>query len=141
MWSTSRVAEACPPFERAAEGRLRQAAIDLEARVQTGWERLEPRRQLRSVVDRVDEAIRACEEAHLRQLHEVNDELAAHAREVFVEALPVLECATGDPARPPTPVPAVPRRIDHLMDLLWSLQERTFDALAPWRRELALHDE
>jgi hypothetical protein len=108
-------------------------------RVHHGWERREPRRLLRCLVTRVDDIIRACEEAHLRQQREAGDDLAAHARGVLVEArrlLPGYDRSVLHGADR-----GLPERIDEVMDLLWSVQDQAFDALAPWRRELAIRDE
>jgi hypothetical protein len=121
----------------AEPGLLSRTRDHIEERLERERRALEPRRQLRSLVDRVDDAIFACEEAHLGHLEEVTDDLAARARDVYRQAWTVL-AHTGDNTTLAVDVAGpTPERIDQLMDRLWAIQESTFNALLPWRRRLA----
>lgn len=124
----------------AVQARFHRTRTEREAQLQEEASELEPRRRLRRLVERLDFAIAACENAHLQRRLDVSDELATRAREAFVAARSLLPPAAAE-AELPADAAAwiVPARIDQLMDRLWTLQAAAFDALLPWRREL--HDE
>jgi hypothetical protein len=106
---------------------------DIEASARDAREAAEPRRRLRALVHRIDLLVAACERRHLERRSTVDAELAAEADGVLREIAEMLPGAGagGD----------VPAHTDQLMDLLWTLQERVFDALTPWRRTLAEDEE
>jgi hypothetical protein len=126
----------------AVETRFHRTCEERESQLREEASELEPQRRLRRLVDRLDAAIAACENAHLQRRMEVTDELAAHAHQVYGLARSLLPPTAAVPAAPASGGAAwpVPTRIDHLMDRLWTLQAAAFDALLPWRRELGEED-
>jgi hypothetical protein len=120
-------------------GLLKQTTTDLEQSLEQAVRESAPRCILRGLIDHIDEVIRACEETHLRGARQVTEELTTLAAGVQGHARMVIAGAAGPDALARSW--DVPGRIDQLMDWLWSLQEWTFDILAPWRRELEEADE
>jgi hypothetical protein len=98
------------------------------------------RRRVRSVVERIDEAIAACERAHLERRRDVGRDLAAQAEGVVAEVSSLgangIDVLGGVRVEGP-----LPTRVIDLMDRLWLLQERMFDVLAPSRRDLTAGDD
>jgi hypothetical protein len=106
---------------------------DIEASARDARAAGEPQRRLRALVHRIDLLVAACERRHLEGRSTVDDELATEADGILREAAEILPAGTADGD--------VPGHTDQLMDLLWTLQERVFDALTPWRRNLAEDEE
>ncbi len=118
-----------------------EQTVAIAKRVVDGEEmRSHTRRRVRALVERVDEAIAACERTHLDRLQDAGDDLVAQVEAVVTE-VQALRAAGLDllgGIRLEGPLPA---RVVDLMDRLWLLQERMFDVLAPSRRELLAGDE
>lgn len=123
---------------RCPRNRFSTASREMEARQQERLATMTARGQLRSLVDRLDGVIDACEDAHLRQIRFVTDQLAADAHAVYMYALSVLTHAGGARAERVvrTAERRAPKRIDDLMDHLWTVEETALDLLAPARHEI-----
>ena len=124
------------------EARFHRTREECESQLREEADERAPARRLRRLVERLDLAIAACENAHLERRPEVTDELAADAREVLRMARSLLPTTVAPGAAPLAGgVCIVPGRVDQLMDHLWTLQAAAFDALLPWRRELGDDEE
>lgn len=98
----------------------------------------EERQRLRRLVAEIDRVIQTCEETHLQRIKQVTPAIAeaygdvlAHAREDVgdlgeFEALRALEGIAR----------IQPRRIVHIMDAMWAVQEVVFDLMQPHRTRL-----
>ena len=94
--------------------------------------------RLRRLVERVDTAIEACEETHLQGIKEVPADLSARVQKVFTFARRAVRL-TGDGAALQSIDETLERRqlkITEVMDMLWTIQEITFDLMLPWRTDL-----
>jgi hypothetical protein len=96
------------------------------------------RRRLHRLVEEIDRVIQTCEETHLQRIKQITPAIAdmysralEHAREAVAD--------TGD-AETQRAVEAIsriqPRRIVHIMDAMWSVQEVVFDLMQPSRTRL-----
>ena len=98
----------------------------------------EERLRLRRLVEEIDHVIQTCEETHLQRVKQVTPAIAemhtrvlARAREDVgalgeFEALRALEGIAR----------IQPRRIVHVMDAMWAVQEVLFDLMQPHRTRL-----
>jgi hypothetical protein len=98
----------------------------------------EERLRLRRLVAEIDRVIQTCEETHLQRIKQITPAIAeayedvlAHAREDVgalgeFEALRALEGIAR----------IQPRRIVHIMDAMWAVQEVLFDLMQPHRTRL-----
>jgi hypothetical protein len=96
------------------------------------------RTRLRRLVERVDACIESCEETHLQGIKEVTPELAERAQKVFTFARRAVRIS-GDPNAALALEETLARRqlkITEVMDMLWTIQEITFDLMLPWRTDL-----
>ena len=96
------------------------------------------RTRLRRLVERVDAAIEACEETHLQGIKEVTPELAEQAHKVFTFARRAVRLSGIEEARIALEETLARRqvKITEIMDMLWTIQEITFDLMLPWRTDL-----
>jgi hypothetical protein len=118
-----------------------QQTVATARRVVDGAEaRTLARRRVRALVDRVDEAIAACERTHLDRRRDAPEELVACAEGVVAEVL-ALHAEGVDLLGGIRIDGRLPTRVVDLMDRLWLLQERMFDVLTPGRRDLLAGDE
>lgn len=127
--------------EEAATGSRFEQTVATARLIAEGAEmRSLTRRRVRSVVERIDEAIAACERAHLERRRDVGRDLAAQAEGVVAELSSLgangIDVLGGVRVEGP-----LPTRVIDLMDRLWLLQERMFDVLAPSRRDLIASDD
>jgi hypothetical protein len=96
------------------------------------------RRRLHRVVDEIDKVIQTCEETHLQRIKQITPPIAtmyADALEHAAEAI----AATGydDAERSIESISRIqPRRIVHIMDAMWAVQEVLFDLMQPSRQRL-----
>jgi hypothetical protein len=119
---------------RATESPLARALSEMEeaARRREG----DGAERSRSLIDRIDTAIAACEQVHLERRDEVTQELISRAREAAAEATSILP-PVGDRC-----LEAIITRVSsghavfvqELMEGLWETQALAFDLLMPSRR-------
>ena len=108
-----------------------------EARVRHRIDVVE-RTRLRRLVERVDACIATCEETHLQGIKEVTPDLAEHFLKVCTFARRAVRLS-GDRNAAVALEETLARRqlkITEIMDMLWTIQEITFDLMLPWRTEL-----
>ena len=117
---------------------IENATAELHAARREDLRDREERQRLRRLVAEIDRVIQTCEETHLQRVKQVTPAIAdayervlAHAREDVgalgeFEALRALEGI----ARMQT------RRIVHVMDAMWAVQEVLFDLMQPHRQRL-----
>jgi hypothetical protein len=96
------------------------------------------RRRLHRLVEEIDRVIQTCEETHLQRIKQITPAIAGmyaqaveHARE---------EVALIGDVEAERSVEAIariqPRRIVHIMDAMWAVQEVVFDLMQPSRTRL-----
>jgi hypothetical protein len=109
----------------------------IEARRRDLRDRAE-RRRLHRLVDETDRVIQTCEETHLQRIKQITPAIA----EMYGRALEhaVAEVAVAGDAEARRAVDSVvriqPRRIVHVMDAMWAVQEVLFDLMQPSRQRL-----
>jgi len=96
------------------------------------------RRRLQRLVGEIDQVIQTCEETHLQRIKQITPAIAdmyarslGHARELVADL--------GDAEAERTVESIVhlqPRRIVHVMDAMWGVQEVLFDLMQPSRQRL-----
>jgi hypothetical protein len=94
--------------------------------------------RLRRLVERVDRAIEACEETHLQGIKEVPPDLAGQVHRVFGFARRAVRLTGNERAIAAVDETLARRqlKITEVMDMLWTIQELTFDLMLPWRTNL-----
>jgi len=96
------------------------------------------RRRLHRLVAEIDHLIQTCEETHLQRVKQITPPIAdmyAHALEHAREEVALV----GDPEAQRSIEAIVriqPRRIVHVMDAMWAVQEVVFDLMQPSRQRL-----
>jgi hypothetical protein len=96
------------------------------------------RRRLHQLVEEIDKVIQTCEETHLQRVKQITPTIAAmYAR--ALEHAGELVSASGDheAERSIEGIMRIqPRRIVHIMDAMWAVQEVLFDLMQPSRTRL-----
>ena len=117
---------------------IENATADLIAARRQDLRDREERQRLRRLVGEIDRVIQTCEETHLQRIKQITPAIAeayagvlARAREDVgalgeFEALRTLEGIAR----------IQPRRIVHVMDAMWAVQEVLFDLMQPHRTRL-----
>lgn len=140
--ATGRLSIAAPgcTAARSSETQLliETATAELHAARRRDLRDREERQRLRRLVGEIDRVIQTCEETHLQRVKqvtpaiaEIHTEVLARAREDVgalgeFEALRALEGIAR----------IQPRRIVHVMDSMWAVQEVLFDLMQPHRTRL-----
>jgi hypothetical protein len=96
------------------------------------------RRRLHRLVAEIDRVIQTCEETHLQRIKQITPAIAG----LYADALEHTRDAVRDDgdAEAQRAVEAIsrmqPRRIVHVMDAMWAVQEVLFDLMQPQRTRL-----
>lgn len=117
---------------------IENATAELHAARRQDLQDRAERRRLHRLVEEIDRVIQTCEETHLQRIKQITPGIAGmyasaleHAREEVL--------ADGD-AEAQRAVEAIsriqPRRIVHVMDAMWAVQEVLFDLMQPSRQRL-----
>jgi hypothetical protein len=96
------------------------------------------RRRLHTAVDEIDRVIQTCEETHLQRIKQITPRIAGMYAQA-VEHAGEIVAATGDveAQRSMESISRIqPRRIVHIMDAMWAVQEVLFDLMQPSRTRL-----
>jgi hypothetical protein len=96
------------------------------------------RQRLRHLVEEIDRVIQLCEETHLQRVKQITPAIAeAHARAMARARADVAGMGELDALRSLEGIARMqPRRIVHIMDALWAVQEVLFDLMQPHRTRL-----
>lgn len=117
---------------------IENATAELHAaRRQDLQDRVE-RRRLHRLVEEIDRVIQTCEETHLQRVKQITPAIAGmyasaldHARET------VRDDGDAEAQRAVESIARMqPRRIVHVMDAMWAVQEVLFDLMQPHRQRL-----
>lgn len=96
------------------------------------------RRRMHRLVAEIDTVIQTCEETHLQRIKQITQAIAGMyttALDHAVEA--VHEAGDGEAVRAVESIARIqPRRIVHVMDAMWAVQEVLFDLMQPQRQRL-----
>jgi hypothetical protein len=96
------------------------------------------RRRLHRLVAEIDHVIQSCEETHLQRIKQITPPIAAMYAQALEHAREEVSAA-GD-AEAERSVESIariqPRRIVHVMDAMWAVQEVVFDLMQPSRQRL-----
>jgi hypothetical protein len=117
---------------------IENATAELHAARQRDLRDRGERRRLHRLVEEIDHVIQTCEETHLQRVKQITPAIAGlyaqaldHARDAVAGA--------GDPQaeRSIESLSLIqPRRIVHIMDAMWAVQEVLFDLMQPTRQRL-----
>jgi hypothetical protein len=96
------------------------------------------RHRLHQLVEEIDRVIQTCEETHLQRIKQITPNIAAmYARAVEHAGELVSESGDLEAERAIEQISRIqPRRIVHIMDAMWSVQEVLFDLMQPSRQRL-----
>jgi hypothetical protein len=117
---------------------IENATAELHAARQRDLRERAERRRLHHLVEEIDRVIQTCEETHLQRVKQVTPVIA----ELFAGALghARAEVADLDDFEALRQVEAIariqPRRIVHVMDAMWAVQEVLFDLMQPHRTRM-----
>lgn len=117
---------------------IQNATAELHAARQQDLHDRADRLRLRRLVAEIDRLIQTCEETHLQRIKQVTPTIAEMRAEVLDRARREV-AATGDLAalRSVEGIAQIqPRRIVHVMDAMWAIQEVLFDLMQPHRARL-----
>jgi hypothetical protein len=96
------------------------------------------RQRLRRLVEEIDRVIQTCEETHLQRIKQITPgigDLYVTALDHALEA--VHEAGDAEAIRAVEAISRIqPRRIVHVMDAMWAVQEVLFDLMQPHRTRL-----
>lgn len=117
-------------IENATAELLAARRRDLQDRVE--------RRRLHRLVEEIDRVIQTCEETHLQRIKQITPAIAGMYADALDHARDTVR-NDGD-AEAQRAVEAIarmqPRRIVHVMDAMWAVQEVLFDLMQPHRQRL-----
>jgi hypothetical protein len=117
-------------IENATAELLAARRRDLQDRVE--------RRRLHRLVEEIDQVIQTCEETHLQRIKQITPAIAGMYASALDRARDTVR-NDGD-AEAQRAVEAIsriqPRRIVHVMDAMWAVQEVLFDLMQPHRQRL-----
>ena len=101
------------------------------------------RLRLRHLVEDIDRLIQLCEETHLQRIKQVTPAIAeAHTRILARARADVAEVGDFEALRALEGIARIqPRRIVHVMDAMWAVQEVLFDLMQPHRTRLPEESE
>jgi len=96
------------------------------------------RQRLRLLVEEIDQVIQTCEETHLQRIKQVTPAIAElHARALAHARADVSDLDDLEALRQVEAIARIqPRRIVHVMDAMWAVQEVLFDLMQPHRTRL-----
>jgi hypothetical protein len=96
------------------------------------------RRRLHRVVEEIDKVIQTCEETHLQRIKQITPGIAAMYSDALEHATEAVAASGYDGAeRSLESISRMqPRRIVHVMDAMWAVQEVLFDLMQPSRQRL-----
>jgi hypothetical protein len=96
------------------------------------------RRRLHRVVEEIDKVIQTCEETHLLRIKQITPAIADMYATALEHAAEAVSAADEDGAeRSIESISRIqPRRIVHIMDAMWAVQEVLFDLMQPSRQRL-----
>ena len=117
---------------------IENATAELHAaRRRDARERVE-RERLRRLVAEIDRVIQTCEETHLQRVKQVTPAIAEMSTRVLAQAREdVGEMGDFEALRALEGIARIqPRRIVHVMDMMWAVQEVLFDLMQPDRTRL-----
>jgi len=101
------------------------------------------RRRMHALVAEIDRVIQTCEETHLQRIKQVTPgigEMYATSLQHAVDM--VREAGDAEAQRAVEAIARIqPRRIVHVMDAMWAVQEVLFDLMQPSRQRLPEDDE
>lgn len=96
------------------------------------------RRRLHRLVEEIDRVIQTCEETHLQRIKQITPAIAeAHAAALDHARDAVEHDGDAESRRAIEAISRIqPRRIVHVMDAMWAVQEVLFDLMQPLRQRL-----
>lgn len=96
------------------------------------------RQRLHRLVEEIDQVIQTCEETHLQRIKQVTPRIAEmHARALARARQEVADAGAYEALHQLEGIARVqPRRIVHVMDAMWAVQEVLFDLMQPHRTRL-----
>jgi hypothetical protein len=96
------------------------------------------RRRLHQLVEEIDKVIQTCEETHLQRIKQITPTIAAMYARALEHAGELVSCSGDVEAeRSIESIARIqPRRIVHIMDAMWAVQEVLFDLMQPSRQRL-----
>ena len=96
------------------------------------------RQRLRRLVLDIDRVIQTCEETHLERIKQITPVIAeAHTRMLARARQDASDLGEWDALRQIESIARIqPRRIVHVMDAMWAVQEVLFDLMQPHRTRL-----
>lgn len=139
-YAHSSVAPPSIPVPRCSETHLliENATAELHAARRQDLQDRAERRRLHRLVDEIDRVIQTCEETHLQRIKQITPAIGEmyatalyHAREA------VRSDGDAEAQRAVESISRIqPRRIVHVMDAMWAVQEVLFDLMQPDRTRL-----
>ena len=117
---------------------IENATAELHAARRADLRDREERQRLRRLVGEIDHVIQTCEETHLQRVKQVTPAIAEMHAQVLDRAREDVE-ALGEfeALRTLEGIARIqPRRIVHVMDAMWAVQEVLFDLMQPHRTRL-----
>jgi hypothetical protein len=96
------------------------------------------RQRLHRLVQEIDRVIQTCEETHLQRIKQITPAIAATYSSVLERArAEVSDTGDFEAIRAIEGISRIqPRRIVHIMDAMWAVQEVLFDLMQPSRQRL-----
>jgi hypothetical protein len=117
---------------------IQNATAELHAARQRDLQDRDERLRLRRLVEEIDRLILTCEETHLQRVKQVTPTIAeAYTRELARAREEVGSLGEFEALRTLEGIARIqPRRIVHVMDAMWAVQEVLFDLMQPHRTRL-----
>lgn len=117
---------------------IENATAELHAARRQDLRHRAERQRLRRLVLDIDRVIQTCEETHLQRVKQVTPVIAqAHTRVLAQARQDASDLGEWDALRQIEGIARIqPRRIVHVMDAMWAVQEVLFDLMQPHRTRL-----
>lgn len=117
---------------------IENATAELHAARQRDLRDRAERQRLHHLVQEIDHVIQTCEETHLQRIKQVTPTIAElHARALARARAEVAGLGDYEAVRQVEAIARIqPRRIVHVMDAMWAVQEVLFDLMQPQRTRL-----
>lgn len=117
---------------------IENATAELHAARRQDLRHRAERQRLRRLVLDIDRVIQTCEETHLQRIKQVTPAIAqAHTRVLAQARQDASDLDEWDALRQIEGIARIqPRRIVHVMDAMWAVQEVLFDLMQPHRTRL-----
>jgi hypothetical protein len=117
---------------------IENATAELHAARQRDLRDQVERRRMHRLVEEIDHVIESCEETHLQRIKQITPSIArAYAQALEHAHDAVADIGDPEAERSMESISRIqPRRIVHIMDAMWSVQEVLFDLMQPSRQRL-----